>query len=77
MEQNEVLAKRLKELMEEKGMNYRTLAEESGLPVKRVYRMAAGMTSNPGVFVMMRICKGLGVTLDEFFKAEEFEVFTR
>ena len=77
MQQNEALAKRLKELMEEKGMDYRALAAKSGLPVKRVYRMVMGVTSNPGVFVMMQICKGLGVTLDEFFEAEEFEAFTR
>lgn len=77
MEQNGALAKRLKELMKEKGMNYKELAEKSGLPDRRIYRMAMGMTSDPGVFVMMKICNGLGITLDEFFGTEEFEKFTR
>ena len=72
MEQNVALANRMKELMEEKGMNYREIAEKSGISVKRIYRIANGGVSNPSVFVMMDICRALGVTLDEFFGTEVF-----
>lgn len=77
MEANGALAKRLKELMAEKGVNYQVLAEKSGLPVRRIQRMAMGTVSNPGVFVMMRICNGLGITLDEFFGTEELQSFAK
>ena len=73
MEQNVVLANRLKELMEEKGMSLREVAEKSEIPVRRLHRMANAGVSNPSVFVMIRICDALGVTLDEFFKTEEFQ----
>jgi transcriptional regulator with XRE-family HTH domain len=75
MEQNIVLANRVYQLREERNMNYNDLAEKSGLPLRGVYRIAQGGVSNPGVFVMMKLCKGLGVSLDEFFGTEEFNEF--
>ena len=71
-EQNKVLANRLKELCEEKEMTYAQLAQKSGLPVRKIQRMAYGMVTDPGIFIMMRICKALDVTLDEFVANEEF-----
>lgn len=75
MEQRDAIGKRIQDLMEQKGLNYNTLAEKSGVPLKRVYRLANSMNSNPSVFLMMQICDGLGVSLDEFFGAEEFKEF--
>ena len=73
MEQNVLLANRLKELMQEKGISFGDLAEKSGISVKRIYRIANGGVSNPSVFVMMDICRALGVSLDEFFATEAFK----
>lgn len=73
MEQNLVIANRLKGLCEEKNLSYNALAERSGVPVKRIYRIAYGNVSNPSVFVMLRICDGLEISLDEFFGTEEFK----
>ena len=73
MEQNTVLANRLKEVCEEKNISYSTLAEKSGVPVRRIYRLASGMTSNPGIYTMMSICDGLEISLDEFFGTDEFK----
>lgn len=75
MEQNIVLSNRIKELMEEKGLSYNELAEKSGLPVRRVYRMANGLVSNPGIFIMIQLCKGLDLSLDEFVGTEAFDAF--
>ena len=72
MQANEVLAKRLRELCEEKNVTYQELGSKIGMPGRRIYRMANGMVSNPGIFTMLPICEGLGVTLDEFFGTEEF-----
>ncbi len=77
METNILLANRLKELCEEKNLSYNALAEKSGLPVRRIYRMACGGTSNPGVFVMMQLCNGLGMSLDEFFATDEFKALRK
>ena len=71
-EQNSVLANRLKELCKEKEISYAELAERSRLPVRRIQRMAYGRVTDPGIFQMMRICKTLGVTLDEFVANEDF-----
>lgn len=73
MQSNIVIGNRLKELCKEKDITYSQLAVKSGMPVKRIYRMACGMNSNPGVFTMLPICEGLGVTLDEFCGTEEFK----
>lgn len=32
-----------------------------------------GNTQNPGIFNIMKICDGLGVSLKEFFDTKEFE----
>lgn len=78
MEEGRVLlANRLKDLCKEKGISYQELAEKADMSVKRVYRLASGMTADPGVFTMMSICDALGVTLDEFFGTEEFKAFRK
>lgn len=71
MEKNMLIANRLKELSKEKNISYNTLAEKSGVPVRRVYRMANGYISDPGVFLVMSICKALDISLDEFFDTDE------
>lgn len=68
MEQHVAMANKLKNLMEEKGVNYQELAKVSGLSTRRVYRIVNGMVSNPGVFVMRDICKGLAISLDELLE---------
>lgn len=77
MEQNITLSNRLKEVCTEKGVDCKTLAEKSGLPVKRVYRLVNGLVSNPSVFVMLRICDTLEISMDEFFKTQEFDAFRK
>lgn len=75
MERNVLLANRIKELCKEKNMTYQMVAEKGCMPVERVYRLYNGMVSNPGVFTMINLCDGLGITLDEFFSTEEFKEF--
>ena len=68
MEQEVVLAARLKELMAEREMGFLALSEKSGVPDRRLRRLAQGVNQDPPISVMRGICKGLDVTLDEFFK---------
>lgn len=69
---NNALANRLKELCQEKNISYRALGEKIGMSGTRIARIANGMTSNPGVYTMIQICDGLGVSLDEFFGTDDF-----
>lgn len=73
MEQSIAIAKRLKALCDERGMNAEALAEKTNLPVGKMKRMMYTGASNPGVYLMLRICNALEITVDEFFQSEEFE----
>lgn len=71
--QNKIFAKRMTELCEQKNITYHQLAQRSGLEYRRVYRIACGAHENPGLYTVMRVCKGLDVSIDEFVNTEEFQ----
>ena len=61
---------RLKQLMEDRGMNVYALAKASGVSWQTVKNIFT-LTSNPSVGTLQKICRGLGVTLSQFFATEE------
>lgn len=61
---------RLKQLMDERGMNVYALAQASGVSWQTVKNIFT-LTSNPSVGTLQKICRGLGVTLSQFFATEE------
>lgn len=73
MTRSEAFAKRMKALLEEKGMSYNELAEKSNIPVRRIYRLATLGGGNPGIFTMKAVCDALGITLDEFVSGDVFK----
>lgn len=75
MEGRGALGKRLNELCEQNNISYKELAEKTGVPASKVLRILWGNASNPGVFIMLKLCDGLGITMDEFFGTEEFNEF--
>ena len=77
MEGSKALANRLKQVCEEKNMTYGELAEKSGVPVKTIYRMSNGTSAARGIYNVINICDGLGISLDEFFGTEEFKEFRK
>ena len=61
---------RLKQLMDERGMNVYALArasEVSWQTVKNIFTL----TSNPSVGTLQKICHGLGITMAQIFATEE------
>ena len=72
---NQHIANRLKELCKERGITSVDLANQSGVPQRTVYRMMNGGSTLQSVFRMLKICKVLGISVDEFFATEEFEEF--
>ena len=64
------VAARLKQLMDERGMNVYALAQASGVSWQTVKNIFI-LTSNPSVGTLTKICNGLGVTMSQFFATEE------
>ena len=61
---------RLKQLMDERGMNVYALAQASGVSWQTVKNIFI-LTSNPSVGTLTKICNGLGVTMSQFFATQE------
>lgn len=67
-----LLAERVNELCKEKKLTYEELSSKSEVPIETVLQMADGSVKNPGIFAIAKICKGLDVSLKDFFDTEEF-----
>lgn len=61
------LSERLKEIREQKRMTQQELAEKAGLHLTYVGHLEAGKY-HPTMYVIWKICKVLGVSLDELLK---------
>ncbi|MBQ2901173.1 MAG: helix-turn-helix transcriptional regulator [Agathobacter sp.] len=76
MMKNEVqkmLIARIAQLCKEKGVSYYTLSYKATIPMTTLLHIMEGTTQNPGIFTIMKICDGLGVSMKEFFDTQEFE----
>ena len=73
MEESKVFAKRIKELCEEQGMEYKQLAEACQETPRRMYRIVSGMMNCQNILTTVKICKALNISMDEFFDTEEFK----
>ena len=73
MEETKVLAKRIQELCKEKGITCADLAQHCNVSTRRMMYIWHGNMSNPNVFIIVKICKLLEISLDEFFDTDEFK----
>lgn len=69
----EILSARIEELCKEKGMTYYMLSYKSTVPLTTLLHIKEGSTQNPGLFTIMKICDGFGMTMKEFFDTKEFD----
>lgn len=61
---------RLKQLMDERGLNMYSLAKRSELSwntIKNIF----GRSTNPTITTLSMLCNGLGITLYQFFEEDE------
>lgn len=72
MREQKKLARRIIQLCEERSMSYYCLSYKSTVPITTIMNIVRCVTKNPGVFTIIKICDGLGITIQEFFDAEEF-----
>ena len=63
------VGERLKELMDERGLNMHSLAKKSGLSWNTIKNFYAQKTK-PTVTTISMLCDGLGITLAQFFDVE-------
>lgn len=73
MSEQKILVKRIKYLCKERGISYYTLSYRSTVPLPTLMHILDFSTRNPGIFTLAKICNGLGITLKDFFDAEEFK----
>ena len=71
----EEISQRIRQLLSERNLTVRSLAEKSGLPQTVIYPLVNG-DRNPQIKTMEKICNGLDITLGEFFhKKGELDFF--
>ena len=68
----EAVRNRLLELCAQKKMSIHKLAMESAVPPSTIKNILYGKSQNPGIVTLKMLCDGLGITLAEFFDAEDF-----
>lgn len=54
-------------------MSYYHLSYHSAIPITTIMNIINCTTKNPGVFTIVKLYDGLGITVKEFFDTEEFE----
>ena len=69
----QVLIERIQQLLDEREMSLYALSYKATLPLSTLAHIMDGSVQNPGVFTVMKICDGLGMTMKEFFDTPEFD----
>ena len=73
MNTRDVVAARITELCEQKGMTLNELANQAGIPPTTVYSIFNLKSKNPGLVTFKKICDALEITLGAFFSTKEFD----
>ena len=72
MNTRQKVATRILEYCRDQHLSPFRLAELSGVPASTVKSILNGQSRNPGVVTIAKICGGLGISVSEFFDADEF-----
>ena len=70
--QQKILIDRIDKLCKERNYSYYTLSYKASIPLTTLIHIMEGDSKNPGIFTIMKICDGLGVSLTDFFDTDEF-----
>lgn len=65
-----VIGRNVRILRESLGMTREQLAEKCDLSAQTVYRVEHGLTHEPGIATLSRICNGLGCVLDDLLYSD-------
>ena len=73
MDTKEAVARRIRQLCDERKIAVNALADISGVSPSTVYSMLNDKSQNPGIVSIKKLCDGLEITLGEFFSTPEFD----
>lgn len=73
MEIKEAIKIRITELCNEKSITIYELGRLSGIRATTIYSIIDGKSNNPSIVSIKRICKGLNISLRDFFNDELFD----
>ena len=77
MKLSEAMSRKLLKICEERDISINKLATICLLTQSTVQNIIEGNSSNPKLLTIVRICDGLGITLEEFFSDELFKNIDR
>lgn len=72
MTTSEAVIKRINELCERRNITVGRLCTYSGATQSTVNDIINGVTKNPGITTVKKLCDGLNITLSEFFNTDYF-----
>ena len=73
MTTRECVANRIIELCRERNMTINGLARLSALPPSTLKNIVNGVSQNPGIVTIKKLCDGLEITILDFFTSPLFE----
>lgn len=73
MNASQAIADRLLALCKERGITINKLSTESAVRQSTVNDIVNGVTKNPGVITIKKLCDGLNISLADFFSTSVFQ----
>lgn len=73
MSVKDIVAKRFKELCDERNIKLNELANLSGVTPSTAYSMMDETRRDISIITIKKFCDGLDITLGEFFSTEDFD----
>lgn len=70
---HKALTNRIDKLCEERELSYYKLAYRASIPQSSLVNIMKGVSVDPGIYNIMKICDGFGITMAEFFNNKIFE----
>lgn len=73
MNASQAIADRLLALCKERGITINKLSTEAAVRQSTVNDIVNGITKNPGVITIKKLCDGLNISLADFFNTSVFQ----
>jgi transcriptional regulator with XRE-family HTH domain len=72
MNTSQAIINRILELCKERNITVGKLCTNAGTTGSTISDIINGVTKNPGILTLKKLCDALGITLSEFFDTDEF-----
>lgn len=72
MDKDLIIAQRILQLCSERNITVGKLCSTAGTTASTIHDIVVGVTKNPRIFTLKKLCDALGITLAQFFDTPEF-----